>query len=274
MKKMIHSLSAFIERPLEKGHIVNNRFQILKHLGMGSYGNCYLVYDQLNKIKVVLKMLRFHKRLSKKNKNDFQLEQSILKELNSNNFPDFIENGYCDQKPFFIMEFINGKTFQELIFEEGKVYNEVESFVLGYKLILLMNVLHNHGIVHRDLRIPNIMVVDGNIKIIDFGLARKMAQGKTSKVNFNKIRREISILSDYYSLGHFLLFLLYSGYKPSNENKKESSWEEELNISKESKRLIRKLLAIEEPYSNSRDLVQDFFSIIKQLEGDVRNVIF
>ena len=55
--------------------------------------------------------------------------------------------------------------------------------------------------------------------------------------------------------GHFLLFLLYSTYEPVS--KKKRSWEEELLISSPAKKVIRKMLQIDEPYEEVQVLLDD-----------------
>jgi hypothetical protein len=57
-------------------------------------------------------------------------------------------------------------------------------------------------------------------------------------------------------LGHFLLFLLYSNFSLP-ENKRETSWDQELDISNEAKHIIRRLLQIETEYGNCAEIRAD-----------------
>ncbi|MDI3410208.1 hypothetical protein QKW52_06430 [Bacillus sonorensis] len=64
--------------------------------------------------------------------------------------------------------------------------------------------------------------------------------------------------SDFYALGHFTLFLLYSGYTPITKD--EKSWEEELSVSPGLKAVLRKMLQIDPPYESAQDIIADLKS--------------
>ena len=70
--------------------------------------------------------------------------------------------------------------------------------------------------------------------------------------------RAVSVKSDFYALGHFALFLLYSGFTPSDEE--EKCWEEELSISSGLKSVLRKMLQIDLPYERAEDIIGDLIS--------------
>lgn len=261
-KSIVLIISNIVEKPFQSGTKLLNRYEVVSHLGSGSYGHSYLVFDSVRQQNMVLKTLRWHKRLTKKGRAGFQQEILFLRELNSPCFPTFYDNGTVNRIPYFTMEFIEGKTFEQLIFEEGKVFNEKESFMLGYELLQAIVSLQEANIVHRDIRIPNIMWDGKSIKVIDLGLAEKVLQNQMEiRVMTRHPRKQIDYKSDYYGLGHFLLFLLYSGYIPP-EGKKEKSWEEELSLSPQAKMVIRKLLQSAPPYENAEQIKLDIQHII------------
>jgi serine/threonine-protein kinase len=113
------------------------------------------------------------------------------------------------------------------------------------------------------------------VYIIDFGLARFLTESERENnddVIEKKLRREISVKSDFYALGHFLLFLLYSTYEPTV--KEERSWEEELSLSTEARYILRKLLQIDAPYENIHELSADINRLLQKLtNGGVNDVI-
>lgn len=261
LKVLVIAFSNLLERPMFLGTVIQNRFKVIRHLGSGSYGHSYLVYDDENHNKVVLKALRVHKRVSKKGRFAFQNEMNILKEINHPSFPKYLGSGIFSSTPFFIMEFIEGKTFEQLIFEDGKKFGETEAFKLGSELLEIIEYLHQHNIIHRDIRIPNIMWDGQKIKLIDLGLAKEITKNKKDKSQaIHHPRKQIDFKSDFYGLGHFLLFLLYSQYSPP-KGQKEKSWEEELRLSPFGRRVIRKLLQIESPYETCKEIKQDFLKI-------------
>lgn len=263
---MILIISSIVEKPLANGMFIQTRYEIERHLGSGSYGHSYLVFDHLKKTNLVLKALRWHKRISPNGRNDFGDEINIMKELNHPSFPKIIESGMFGNIPYFTMEFIEGKTFEQLIFEEGKQYGERESFRLGYELVEILSILQQNNIVHRDIRIPNIMWNGREIKVIDLGLAKKLSKESIERQKeITHPRKQIDSKSDFYGLGHFLLFLLYSAYEPSG-NEKERSWEEELELSGEARRIIRKLLQIDTPYETTDQIKRDFQKILNSYQ--------
>lgn len=244
-------------KPFNQGKLINDRFEIIEFLGRGSYGNSYLVQDREKQRQVVLKLLRRHKMVFKAGMNSFKQEQEILKKLNHPFFPSFYETGEFRGTPFYTMEFVNGKTFEQLIFEEEKTYSEKEAFQMGNQLLHIIGVLHNQNLVHRDIRIPNVMLEQNQLRLIDFGLARRFDDHHLPALDLDHIMKLASPISDYYALGHFLLFLLYSTYE-SNGNEEEKGWEEELDLTYSARSIIRKLLVIDEPYQNLVEIQQDF----------------
>lgn len=70
--------------------------------------------------------------------------------------------------------------------------------------------------------------------------------------------RAVSVKSDFYALGHFALFLLYSEFTPSGEE--EKSWEEELCLSSGFTSVLRKMLQIDQPYERAEDIIGDLTS--------------
>jgi len=122
--------------------------------------------------------------------------------------------------------------------------------------------IHASGIVHRDLRIPNIIWRHGTVAIIDFGLACRMGERVDLRDDDpleKRLRREPHPRSDFYALGHFTLFLLYSAYEPTSED--EKSWEEELDLSPKARAMLRKMLQLDAPYDHVDELIAD----VKQL---------
>jgi serine/threonine-protein kinase len=197
-------------------------------------------------------------------------EISLLKSIHHPGLPSFIAEGTAGKIPFYIMEYVEGKTFEQIIFQEGKSYSEIECFSIAAELLEILDYLHQKKIIHRDVRIPNIMMEDKRIKVIDLGLAKRTEQEeKGRKQKSRHPLKQVNVQSDYYGLGHFLLFLLYSSYTPKKDQK-ERSWEEELVLSDRARIIIRKLLQIDLPYENGCEIKQDFQRLLKksQVKGD------
>ncbi len=166
------------------------------------------------------------------------------------------------------MEHIEGQNFEDLILNDGLIYSEKESLFILQEVLSTVAYLHEHECIHRDLRLPNIIKNEQGIHVIDFGLAvfgemesHSLSHGDTSE---KSLFREHSFKSDYYALGHFLLFLLYSSFQP--DSKQERTWEEELNITEATRKLIRRMLRTEKAYDHISEITNDVAAILKHLQ--------
>jgi serine/threonine-protein kinase len=263
-KRMILFAANVMESRFQQNEIIANRYQVVNHLGVGSYGNSYLVFDQLLQQNKVLKALRIHKRITKSGRKRFEIEKELLQSIKHRGFPKYFEDGSYKDIPFYTMEYIEGKNFEQLIFQDGRKYTELEAFKIASDVLELINYLHEQQLIHRDIRIPNVIANGSEIMLIDLGLARKYDQDvgehKKSKLN---LRKEITPQADLYGLGHFLLFLLYSNYS-FPKKQKESSWEEELEISYQAKHIISRLLQIEDCYESCAQVKTDMKILIEK----------
>lgn len=256
------------ERKHRKGTVLRGRYQIVRELGMGSYGIAYMADDLLAGRRVVVKQMRTTKR--KTRMESFAREAAILGKLQHPQIPALYETFTERGIPHLVMEYMDGDTVESLIFERGATYTEKEAFQLLKEVLPVVACIHEAGIVHRDLRIPNILWRKTGVCIIDFGLARFLHEPQPPTVETyaweKKLRREIDVKSDFYALGHFLLFLLYSSYEPTTDE--EKSWEEELELSEAARLILRKLLQLAPPYRDIYELMKD---VDKMLERKGRN---
>ncbi|MER2000919.1 MAG: protein kinase, partial [Lysinibacillus sp.] len=190
----------------------------IQRIGEGSYGVAYV--RQNGEITTVIKRLKA-KRLNKRTIAKFQQEISFLQQLQALPVPKLVQTNWIEDAPFYEMSYINGFTFEQAIFDQNIQYSNAEIFQYTKQLLSILIKMHEANIVHRDLRIPNILVNDGQLTIIDFGLASKIDPNIAlhSIKNPKKVKHPIS---DLYEVGHFMLFLLYSTYEP--HSRKNSSW--------------------------------------------------
>jgi serine/threonine protein kinase, bacterial len=242
------------DRPLKPGLLIHERYEIKEVLGMGSYGITYLVLDVHTNETIVLKQLRRTKAKIKSGLRSFQKESEILKAVQHPQVPMLLDEFQSDKGFFITMEWIQGNTFEDLIFRDQQQYSEQETIKVLLKLLNIVNRFHQKGIIHRDLRIPNIIERNGKLHIIDFGLACYLTDEEAEDPNDHpeKLRmRAVTVKCDLFALGHFALFLLYSSYEP--QSKIERSWEEELNISYSFKTVLRKMLQLDEPFHSTSE---------------------
>ena len=234
---------------LFKAHVSSlNEYEWLDTLGLGSYGVAYLLHHQQTNENYVLKRLRVKHKNNQKTQGNFQQEISFLQKKMHPNLPMIKEVGLVKGLPYYIMNYIDGHTFEQLIFKMEMRFSVEESLTIVKQLLEIVMTIHSHGIVHRDLRIPNILLRDGELNIIDFGLACYMKD----EVDLDSIRNPKKVenyISDLYCIGHFLLYLLYSNYTPTR--KKERSWQEELQLPPNIRTYIERLLLIQPAFPST-----------------------
>ena len=147
-------------------------FQVLMQIGKGTFGKVYLAELRNNPKKFAIKVIRKDKLIQQKSVTSTVLEKDIL--LNADH-PFLCGMEYLFQSEtrlFFVLPFIEGGVMEKIIQKRGYF---PESTVKFYAAQLVMGIgkLHQMGIIHRDVKLENVMLDEhGYIKIIDFGLAK------------------------------------------------------------------------------------------------------
>lgn len=216
------------------------KLRILEKLGEGKFGTCYLATDEKNLF--TLKLLK--KKKYQKNPNKAKYEEDILKTLMHEAIPRFIRKIDDESLIGFVLEYKQGITLETMIFRQGYVFTRNEIYNIGKQLIDILKYLHGEGVVHRDIRLPNILFNDNRIYLLDFGLARWM-----DNKNFKPDR-------DFSCLGNFLLHLYYTSF--TDKPKKSRPWYEELRLSSKELVFLKKLMGNEKRYKNINEVEMDF----------------
>ncbi|MCX7569708.1 protein kinase family protein [Tumebacillus sp. DT12] len=240
------------DRPYRRGRVLNGRYRVLAVLGRGSYGISYLCRDRQGGGEVVVKQVLPSRRHGAKGRPIYEYETALLAALDHPGIPRLLDKFEWREGLFFAMEYMDGPNLEDLIFADEERYDEAAALCVVRELSELVAYLHGQGIIHRDVRIPNVIRRDGQLCLIDFGLARRLrapatqiAEDLSDYEREKQLKREVSYKSDFYSMGHFLLFLLYSTFDEDNEE--ERSWEEELALHPMTRQLLRRMLQQEEP---------------------------
>lgn len=155
---------------------VNNRYELRRLLGRGGMGEVFAAYDRLTQIDVAFKRVLLHPGESDDTLSgvDFRLalamEFQTLGSLRHPNIISVLDYGFADEggHPFFTMELLHQP---RNIIEAGRGLSFDAKLDLILQLLQALAYLHRRGIVHRDLKPDNVMVVDGQVKVLDFGLA-------------------------------------------------------------------------------------------------------
>lgn len=218
-------------------------YKVIRLIGEGRFGICYLV--NLDSKQYVLKEIK--PKAIKKGGSKVIFEQQILSSIDHPSIPKIVGTIKNDNIYAYILEYKKGKTIEDIIFQEKHMFTSAEIYKIGSKLITLVKYLHERNIVHRDIRIPNVLIHDEDVYLIDFGLARLV----------NNERYTPSV--DFSCLGHLLLHLYYSSFKKIS--RKSKPWYVELELSLGELSFLKKLLGLDDVYINIYDVERDFLAL-------------
>jgi serine/threonine protein kinase len=160
-------------------------YYIQKVLGVGGYGVVYLATDLGNGLRVALKLPREDRDFSPQSFRRFQKEPKLLKKLDHPSIVRLIDEGEIENTFFIATEYQDGLDLHEWMLKNRDKINEKLVIDWGLKLTDALSHAYSCGVVHRDLKPRNIIVVetktvDGEAgeskieltpKITDFGLA-------------------------------------------------------------------------------------------------------
>ncbi len=213
------------EVSLEMSPVVGNRWERIRRLGFGSFGEVWLVRrtGTISDHYAVAK-IPHDSRMNKK----FLQEAEILKRLEEHpNSVKLIEVIEQSGKTVLIEEYVDGRTLQELI-DEGMEAAQKEH--LFSQILDMMAFAHDRHIMHRDLKPENILVTSQNlVKVLDFGTAKDVSARSVSSTVVGsrpymapeQIMGKSRLASDVWALG-VLLYALSTEFLPFySEREKE-----------------------------------------------------
>jgi len=157
------------------------RYEIVDKLGEGSMGILYQAHDPQIDRMVALKVLRPDRLTSEEFVHRFLKEAKAIGRLSHPNIVTVFDVGRDHETIYIAMELLQGRSLDKVIKEESLSLKEI--VVIGVQVAEALTYAHTKGVVHRDIKPPNIIrTIDGKIKITDFGIARvedPSAAGKT-----------------------------------------------------------------------------------------------
>lgn len=213
--------------------LIGGHYEILEFLGQGSMGAVYRVRDRYfedyNRV-VACKILPKELRQTPGRELYFKREFLAAQELVHQNICCTYEFGEDeDQETYFlIMEYVEGVTLREEI--NRKEYTLAQSLPLVEQIAAALDFAHQKGILHLDMKPDNIVLTSsGQIKIMDFGLARVINDNMThvslmdvegtplymapEQVDPKQARKRVDYAVDRWALG-VILYEILAGYPP------------------------------------------------------------
>ncbi|CEN77884.1 protein kinase domain-containing protein [Paraclostridium sordellii] len=222
-------------------------YTIIKIIGEGRYGIAYLCEKNSNE-KYVIKQLK--EDMVEKSKEKLFYEEEIMKYLDDKRFPKFIEKFDFDNTKYYVVEFVNGKDFYDLLTFDEYEFSKNEIYDIAQRVLNIIIALQEKNIVHRDIRISNVIMNENkDLVLIDFGLARY--------IDNNRYKKEI----DYWYMADFLLHLYYSSFDDEGIEQEDRPWYEELDLDNEEINFLKRLMGIEKSYENTDEIRTDLLKI-------------
>ena len=160
---------------LREGDWMIGRYRILGELGRGGMGVVYLAEDTQQNRQVAIKVMPEdfifdEDRLARFNREARMLEE--LRHLKHPSIAEIYEQIEYEGKPCLVLEYVPGDTLDERL-QKGAM-PLADALQLGLQLAGALASAHQNRIVHRDLKPANIKITpDGNVKVLDFGLAKR-----------------------------------------------------------------------------------------------------
>ncbi len=146
-------------------------YKVLEKLGEGGMGVVYKAEDTKLDRTVALKFLPHHLAKNEYEQTRFLQEAKAAAALNHPNVCSVIDIQEYEEQQYIIMEYVEGENLKAKI-KKGKL-NAEQIIDIATQIALGLNTAHEKHIVHRDIKSDNIMITkDGQIKIMDFGLAK------------------------------------------------------------------------------------------------------
>lgn len=193
------------------GRVFNNRYQITERIGIGGMAEVYRAQDnvlgRLVAVKVMLPQYAADPNFTQR----FKQEAAAAANLQSPYIVNVYDWGQDEGTYYIVMEFVRGSDLKTAIIERG-VINQRKVAEIGSQVCQALSVAHGLDIIHRDIKPQNIMVQpDGNVKVMDFGIARAknsvMTQtssvlGTAHYISPEQAQgKDLTATSDIYSLG-------------------------------------------------------------------------
>jgi len=214
-----------------QARLLGGRYQVGELLGYGGMAEVHRGRDLRLGRDVAIKMLRTDLARDATFQERFRREAQHSAALNHPAIVAVYDTGEemsstGEKLPFIVMEFVAGRTLKEVLAQEQRLQPR-RALEITADICAALEFSHRHGIIHRDIKPGNVMITpNGQVKVMDFGIARALASGATTMTQTSAVigtaqylspeqaRGEaVDARSDVYAAG-CVLFELLVGHPP------------------------------------------------------------
>jgi beta-lactam-binding protein with PASTA domain/predicted Ser/Thr protein kinase len=211
--------------------LLGGRYQVGELLGYGGMAEVHKGRDLRLGRDVAVKMLRTDLARDETFQERFRREAQNSAALNHPAIVAVYDTGEeisaaGEKQPFIVMEFVNGRTLKEVLAAEQRLQPR-RALEMIADICAALEFSHRHGIIHRDIKPGNVMLTqNGQVKVMDFGIARALASGATTMTQTSAVigtaqylspeqarGESVDARSDVYAAG-CVLFELLVGHPP------------------------------------------------------------
>lgn len=236
--------SDVVRKYVRQGTVLSDRYQVENFIGSGAYGSIFSAIDTVTMERVAVKALppadagvnetalgRFHR------------EMKVISSLRHPNVITMYDFGETkDRIVYMVLEFVDGPTLFDLV--SGRAFSPEQALDVTRQIALGLQVAHDMGVIHRDLKPQNIMLFEERsggyqVKVLDFGMAKLLT--RINDESIIQLTREgvavgtpryiapeqargkvVGPYSDIYALG-LLMYEMFSGERAVKADSIESA---------------------------------------------------
>jgi eukaryotic-like serine/threonine-protein kinase len=209
---------------------LSGRYETGQRLGSGGMSNVYKATDRILERTVAVKILAEHLSDDERFVARFRREALAVAKLIHPNIVQVYDTGVDEGRHYIVMEYVEGRSGAQILQRHGPVEPEIAAEI-GVQACAGLDYAHRRGIIHRDVKPGNLMVVGGpvgggemTVKLTDFGIARAIEQTRITQVGSvvgtaaylapEQVRgEEATPATDVYALG-VVLYQFLTGRLP------------------------------------------------------------
>jgi serine/threonine protein kinase/tetratricopeptide (TPR) repeat protein len=209
-------------------------YQVVEEIGRGGMGVVYKALDTKLSRPVAIKSLKADDAQDETAKKRFLREAMTVAQLDHPYICKVYEILEHAGQTYIVLEFVRGRSLSDVIADPAQVLPLEKALDFGREVAEALEEAHKHGIIHRDIKPNNIMLLEsGHIKVLDFGLAKALPtlsdSSETTSANLTKAGQVVGTLgymspeqitgrpadarSDIFALG-VVLFEMVAGRRP------------------------------------------------------------
>jgi predicted Ser/Thr protein kinase len=200
------------------------RWILSSEIGRGGMGRVYLAQEEITGRQAAVKILSPELAADAGFLSRFQREIEALSQLSHPHIVQFYDSGHENGHYYYVMEYVSGESLEEMT-DHQKRLSWREVLEIALQICPALKHVHDHGIIHRDIKLSNILVrADGIVKLTDFGIAKVFATTDLTQTGGivgtaeylspeQAMGKPVTKRSDIYSLG-VVLYCLLTGRLP------------------------------------------------------------